>query len=186
MAMSKKSGGTTLTSDFTVPSSHVQRAPHSRTGFKRITLRDMCPVTDKVYNGRMLVLTIIESADFCTPSINLIAQDENNDAEKLNIYNFPEKNGEYFRTVVYTTGSKVTVYNPYHRIANDNKPAIRVDDFASIIAHPEEERILSMCRYCCAGNASRICPKCGKASYCSEECQKKDWDVYWHKLVCVP
>jgi hypothetical protein len=186
MAIFNQSSEVSTTLDYTIPSSHAQRAPQSHFAFKQITLSDMGPVTDRVYRGRLLTLTIIESADFCTPSINLIAQDENNDAEKLNIYNFPQEHGEYLRTIVYTIGSKVTVYNPYHRIANDNKPAIRVDDFASIIAHPEEERILSMCRYCCAGNASRICPKCRKASYCSEECQKKDWDVYWHKLVCVP
>ncbi|CAF0927778.1 unnamed protein product [Adineta steineri] len=102
---SKKSGMFVQEFNYSVPSAHTQRAPQSDFGFKNITLRHMCPDTDKVYRGCMLQLTIIESAEFATPSINLVVQDKNNDVEKLNIYNFPQNQGEYLCTTVYTIGT---------------------------------------------------------------------------------
>jgi hypothetical protein len=101
------------------------------------------------------------------------------------IYGFPEEQGEYLISKLYTVGSKMHIINPYLRIgANDMKTTVRVDDISSIVIQSESERILNMCRYCCEANASKVCSKCEQAHYRSKECQIMDWKLYKHKLLC--
>jgi tetratricopeptide (TPR) repeat protein len=162
-----------------------QQTAKSLIGLKPITLKEMNPTKDQVYNGYVLSVTIIEEAYSWTPSIHLVIEDENFDCERMLIYGFPKEGGEYLISKMYTIGSKMHVINPYLRIgATDRKPTVRVDDFSSIVMQSESEWILNMCRYCCEANTSKVCAKCHQAHYCSKECQIMDWKLYEHKLIC--
>ncbi|CAF1212103.1 unnamed protein product [Rotaria magnacalcarata] len=162
-----------------------QQTAKSLIGLNPITLREIDPRKDQVYNGYVLSVTIIEKPYSWIPSIHLVIEDENFDCERMLVYGFPKKQGEYLISELYTIGSKMHIINPYLRIgANDMKPTIRVDEFSSIVMQNESERILNMCRYCCEANASKTCSRCQQAQYCSKECQIMDWKLYKHKLIC--
>jgi tetratricopeptide (TPR) repeat protein len=162
-----------------------QQTAKSLIGLKPISLREMNPVKDHIYNGYVLSITIIEEAYSWTPSIHLVIEDENLDCERIFIYGFPEGQGEYLTSKVYTIGSKMNIINPYLRIgANDMKPLIRIDDFSSIMMQNESERVINMCRCCGEPNAPNVCGKCKQARYCTKECQTMDWKLYKHKLIC--
>lgn len=171
------------------PSNHEPRLKQQTTktliGLKPILLKEMDLLKDHIYDGHVLSVTIIDEAPFWLPSIHLVVIDENNDCERLFIYNFPESQAEYLVSKVFTIGSKMDVINPYLRIGkNDSQPLIRIDDFTSIIMQNESQRIINMCRCCGRSNASHVCSRCKRARYCSKECQTIDWKLYCHKLIC--
>jgi TPR repeat protein/DNA-binding SARP family transcriptional activator len=180
----KHNPGYTTTSSTRKPRVKQQTAK-SLIGLKSITLREIDPTKDQVYNGYVLSVTIIEESYSWIPSIHLIIEDENFDCERMLVYNIPEGQGEYLISKLYTIGSKLHIINPYLRIgAIDMKPSIRIDDISSILMQNKSEWILNMCRYCCEANARKACGKCQKALYCSKECQINDWKLYQHKLIC--
>jgi tetratricopeptide (TPR) repeat protein len=163
-----------------------QQTVKSSNGLKPITLREMNPTIDHIYNGYVLSVTIIEEAYSWTPSIHLVVEDEHLDCERLFIYDFPEGQQEYFTSKVFTIGSKMHIINPYLRLgANDMKSLIRIDDFSAIIMLNESERVMNMCRCCEKANASHVCTKCKQARYCTMECQTMDWETYKHELICT-
>ena len=171
------------------PTTHVprlqQKTAKSLVGLKPITLREMNPTKDHVYNGCVLSATIIEEASSWIPSIHIVVEDDRLDCERMHIYNFPDGQGEYFTSKLFTIGSKIHIINPYLRIgANDMKSTIRIDDFSSIIMRSESELVVNMCRCCGEANAPHVCGKCKQARYCSKECQKIDWQLYKHRLIC--
>lgn len=55
--------------------------------------------------------------------------------------------------------------------------------------HASEEYVASFCSLCCkrcaTGEKFKRCSKCHHASYCSKECQIKDWNLR-HKIECIP
>lgn len=162
-----------------------QQPTKSLTELKPITLREMNPTKDHIYNGYVLSVTIIERASSWIPSIHIVIEDEHFDCERMHIYNFPEGQGERFIDKVFIIGSKMHIINPYLRIGvNDMKSTIRVDDFSSIIMQNESERVMNMCRCCGEANALHVCSKCKEARYCSRECQTMDWKLYKHKQIC--
>jgi hypothetical protein len=162
-----------------------QQTAKSLISLKSITLREMDPTKDQVYNGCVLSVTVIEEAYSWIPSIHLVIEDENFDCERMLVYDVPEGQGQYIISKLYTIGSKMHIINPYLRIgANDRKPTVRVDEFSSVLMQSKSEWILNMCRYCCEANASKICSRCHEAPYCSKECQITDWKLYKHKLIC--
>ncbi len=174
---------------FIIPTTHQpsvkQSTAKSLIGLKPITLREMNPAKEHVYNGYVLSVTIIEKAYSSIPSIQIIIEDENLDCERMYIYGFPKEQSEYLINKVYTNGNKMHIINPYLRIgANDRKPSIRVDDFSSILMQNESERIINMCRCCGKANAPHVCSKCEQARYCTKECQTMDWNLYKHKFIC--
>jgi TPR repeat protein len=162
-----------------------QSTVKSLIGLKPVSLREMNPTKDHVYNGYVLSVTIIEEAWTWTPSIHLVVEDDHFDCERMFIYDFPDGQGEHLTSKVFTIGSKMSIINPYLRLgANDMKPLIRIDDFSSIVMQSESERVLKMCRCCGEANAPHVCIKCKQARYCSKECQIVDWQLYKHKLIC--
>jgi TPR repeat protein/uncharacterized coiled-coil DUF342 family protein len=162
-----------------------QRTAKSLIGLKPITLREMNPTMDHVYDGYVLSATIIEEAYSWTPSIHLVIEDEHLDCEKMCIYGFPEDQGEHLTSKVFTIGSKMHIINPYLQLnATDGKPVIRIDEFPSIMMQSESERVMNMCRYCGEANAAHKCSQCKRAHYCTKECQTMDWQLYKHKLIC--
>jgi TPR repeat protein len=162
-----------------------QQPTKSLVGLKPISLREMNPSKDHVYNGYVLSVTIIEEAYSWIPSIHLVIADEHLDCERMSIYGFSKTQAEYLINELYTIGSKMNIINPYLRIgAHDMKPLIRIDDFSSIVMESESERVLNMCRCCGEPNALHICSRCKQARYCTKECQTIDWKLYKHKLIC--
>ncbi|CAF3838928.1 unnamed protein product, partial [Rotaria sordida] len=162
-----------------------QQAVKSLIGLKPISLREIDPTKDHVYNGYVLSVTIIEDAYSWTPSIHLVIEDEHLDCERMFIYGFPEGHGKYLTSKVFTLGSKMSIMNPYLRLGgSDMKSSVRIDDFSSIIMQNESERVLNMCRCCGTSNALHVCGKCKQAHYCTKECQITDWKLYGHKLIC--
>ncbi|CAF1310485.1 unnamed protein product [Rotaria magnacalcarata] len=162
-----------------------QQTAKSLVGLKAISLREMDPTKDHVYQGYVLSVTIIEEAYTWIPSIHIVIEDEHHQCEQMFIFNFPDGQGEHLTSKVYTNGAKMHIINPYHRLgANDAKPLIRVDDFSSIIMQNESDRVINMCRCCGEPNAVHVCSGCKKARYCSKECQTMDWKLYDHKIIC--
>ncbi|CAF1564193.1 unnamed protein product [Adineta ricciae] len=162
-----------------------QRTANSLVGLKQISLREMDPTKDRVYEGYVLSVTIIEEAMSWSPSIHLVVEDERHDCEQMCIYNFPNNQGRYLTSTTYTIGTKMSIVNPYLRLgAYDLKPLIRIDDPLSIVMHNESERVMNMCRCCNEPNAPHVCGRCKQARYCSQECQVMDWKTYEHKLLC--
>jgi len=157
----------------------------SLVGLKPITIREMHPKKDHVYNGYVLSVTIIEQAYSWTPSIHLVIEDQHFDCKKMCVYGFPEDQGEHLISQVFAIGSKMHIINPYLRLGKiDLKPLIRIDDFSSIVMENESEHIINMCRCCGEANAPHVCSKCKRAYYCTRECQIMDWQLYKHKLIC--
>ena len=162
-----------------------QQTAKSLIGLKAISLREMDATIDRVYEGCVLSVKIIEDAHSWHPSIHLVIEDEHLDCERMFIYGFPEGQGEYLTSEVFNLGSRMNIINPYLRLgANDMKSLIRVDDFSSILMQNGSERVKNMCRCCGEANASHMCGKCGQSQYCRKECQVMDWSLYGHKLVC--
>ncbi|CAF1066409.1 unnamed protein product [Rotaria sordida] len=162
-----------------------QNSPASLIGLKGTTLREMNPAKDYVYQGYVLSGIIFEQSPVVEPSIWLLFEDDNGDLERLFIYNIPASEGWQLIKDTYIYGTKISILNPYMRMAADNKPAIRVDDASSIILHGNAHSVKDMCRCCSEPNASRVCGKCGSAHYCSKECQTIDWKQCGHKLICT-
>ncbi|CAF0963609.1 unnamed protein product [Adineta steineri] len=161
-----------------------QNSPASLIGLKGITLREMNPMKDHVYEGCILSGLIFEQSPVVEPSLWLLFEDDNGDLERLFIYNIPAAEGWQLVKHTYIHGTRISILNPYMRMAMDNKPAIRVDDASSIILHGDAHNVKDMCRCCSESNASRVCGKCGAAHYCSKECQTMDWKQCGHKLIC--
>ncbi|CAF1449022.1 unnamed protein product [Adineta steineri] len=161
-----------------------QKSPMSLIGLKGITLRDMNPMKDHIYQGCVLSGVIFEQSPVVEPSIWLLFEDDNGDLERLFLYNIPASEGWQLIKDTYVYGTKISILNPYMRMAADGKPAIRVDDASSIILHGGTHNVKDMCRYCTKANAARVCGKCKSAHYCSKECQTIDWKQCGHKLVC--
>ncbi|CAF3806421.1 unnamed protein product [Adineta steineri] len=163
-----------------------QPTSKSLIGLKSISLREINPTKDHVYNGYVLSVTIIDEALSWRPSIHLVIEDENYDCDHMVVYDFQDTQGKHLINEVFTIGTKMSIINPYLRIgANDGKPFIRVDDFSSIIFQHESERVVNMCRCCGQSNASHVCSRCKRARYCTKECQIMDWKLYEHKLICM-
>jgi hypothetical protein len=169
----------------TNPSRTTQKKPKKLTGLKSITLREMNPTKNHMYDGYVLSVTIIEQTLSFEPSILLLVEDDNLDIERLFIYGFNEADGQHLIKDVFIIGNKMEILNPSIKIGTtDLKPGVRVDDFRSIIMQDDTEKVIKMCRCCGQANAMHGCDKCKNARYCSRECQVIDWKEYEHKLIC--
>lgn len=149
---------------------------------KPILFADMDPKKDHIYEGFAIKLTLIEDAITGKPSISQIAEDENGDAQRIFVYNFPQ-NDETQNKLGF--GCKITVVNPYFRLAKDGKPMIRVDDISLMFLHSNTTN-KKRCRYC--GNECNLnvpCRQCKRSFYCSKLCLKKDGMELNHKDVCL-
>lgn len=148
---------------------------------KPILFADMDPKKDHIYEGFAIKLTLIEDAITGKPSITQIAEDENGDAQRIFVYNFPQ-NEETQNKLGF--GCKITVVNPYFRLAKDGKPMIRVDDISLMFLHSNTTN-KKRCRYCGNESDSAVpCRQCKRSFYCSKLCLKKDSMELNHKDVC--
>lgn len=149
---------------------------------KPIFFADMDPKKDHIYEKFAIKLTFIEDAITGRPSICQIAEDEKGDAQRIFIYNFPQ-NEETQNKIGF--GCKVTIVNPYFRLAKGGKPMIRVDDISLMFLHSSVSN-KNRCRYC--GSECQLtvpCRQCKRSYYCSKACLKKDSMELNHLDVCL-
>uniref|UniRef100_A0A914YUI4 MYND-type domain-containing protein n=1 Tax=Panagrolaimus superbus TaxID=310955 RepID=A0A914YUI4_9BILA len=153
---------------------------------KKITLKEMDPTKDKVYNGCILKVRILDWA-FKMYSIQTVIEDENGDVYRFAIYNWPtngnSKNGMAEALKTFRPNVKMSIINPYHRMAKDGQNTIRVEGpkFVKI----DTSMLNKLCHICGKeGKTLPSCSKCKMALYCSQECQKLDWTEFNHKSLC--
>jgi len=137
---------------------------------------------DKIYEGHVLKVTVIEDAILGTPSIALIVQDGNGDIGRLFIYNHPQNGKETHAELGF--GCRLSILYPHMRNMSDGYPGLRVDDPNLILKHTTLNNS-NRCHYCGKAEGSKVtCRKCGRVSYCSIGCLKKDAVKLCHYLVC--
>jgi hypothetical protein len=88
-----------------------------------------------------------------------VIQDEKGRVERIALYNLDEKTKKKLRV-----GRRLSVVDPYMRMAADGLPAIRVDDPARSVVLLEK---VQACHHC-AREATKLmsCAKCRKVAYC--------------------
>ena len=111
--------------------------------------------------------------------MRFLIEDDNCDMEMLNVY-FKDKDEDRI-SEDFRVGTKISISNPYMRMANDGLPCIRVDnvDDIKILEHRN-----NVCRTCLVDNCNFCCSKCKKAYYCSKECETMDQKELNHKDIC--
>uniref|UniRef100_A0A914YNR7 MYND-type domain-containing protein n=1 Tax=Panagrolaimus superbus TaxID=310955 RepID=A0A914YNR7_9BILA len=153
---------------------------------KKITLSDMDPTKDKVYNGCVLEVRIIDWPILIC-SIQTKIEDEKGDVNRFAIYNWPltgENNRDVLEAMkIFRPNVKISIINPYHRKSSDGQNTIRVEGPEYIKF--DTSMIDKMCHVCGKeGKALPSCSGCKMAIYCSKECQKFDWTEFNHKGIC--
>ncbi|XP_037027921.1 uncharacterized protein LOC119068449 [Bradysia coprophila] len=143
---------------------------------KKISLSDM---GEERQDGSAMKITFIEDAILGRPTIVQIAEDENGDAQRIFIDNFPQ-NEETHKHIGY--GCQVTLLNPHYETDPDGKPVIRVNSNL-LVLHPTDDG-QSRCRYCTRLGAAIPCRKCKRVFYCSKSCSMIDSVELNHKDVC--
>lgn len=158
----------------------THKLPKKIVDMKQIKLAEMNPTADKIYENRIITLTLIEDPVQGFPSFHLVAEDDEGDVTRLFSYNFPQTEAN---KASLAFGCRLSVINPYMRIFTDMKNGICVDDPKCLIYL---ESTNNMCRFCGEENATRNCANCKWAGCCSRECQKADWKQLKRKLICKP
>lgn len=156
-----------------------QKLPASLIGLKPAYINEIDFTKDHVLSGYVLEVTAIDIPLRTGMSIMLVVEDKNSNVQRVALYNFNENISSVKELGV---GSKLSIINPYIRMAQDGKPLIRVDDPSSVIFG---EKTVDMCGYCGNLSASSACGGCKTTKYCSKECQVSDWKEFQHKLICI-
>jgi len=137
---------------------------------------------DTVFTGRALKLTIIEDAVFVYLSFYLLVEDNKGNITRLFLYNYPQTK-EAQEEIGY--GCRFYLIYPHYRKMEDGGKGLRVDDPQLIFKQPHL-RNKDRCRYCGKEDGLKFtCGKCGRVTYFSKECLKRDADERQHCLVCV-
>lgn len=149
---------------------------------KEITFIDMHPDKDEVYMNRYINLLVSEDPMFgLYTAIHVIVHDDNGDCLNCSFYDLDHFDEDVRRNLCF--GSKITILNPFYRLASDGSIALRVDDSKTIIYH-SSGKDNPICRYCFKENPQHSCGNCKRAKYCCRSCQTDDWKSLKHKLIC--
>uniref|UniRef100_A0AC34FVA0 MYND-type domain-containing protein n=1 Tax=Panagrolaimus sp. ES5 TaxID=591445 RepID=A0AC34FVA0_9BILA len=166
--------------------SHTPQPPNwSASSLKKITLSDIDPTKDKVYNGCVLEVRIIDWI-YLSANLHTIIEDENGDVNRLIISNLPmtgDRNSDMLAAIkTFHPNVKISIINPYNCIIQPGQNAIRVQspEFFKL----DNSMIDKQCHVC--GKEAKIlpCSACKMACYCSKDCQKLDWVEFNHKSLC--
>ena len=166
------------TYEWSIPAPQQNR-PRSLTGLKETFLSQLDTSRDYIAKGYVLTVTIIEPPINLT-GVHFIVADENDDAERLAIYNLPGKFPS--NCDQYTLGTEIAIVEPYVRQSADGFVTIRVDEPSSVMMTGRRRN--KPCRYCGKEDASYNCARCNRACYCSKSCQVNDWKHLDHKRIC--
>uniref|UniRef100_T1INS6 MYND-type domain-containing protein n=1 Tax=Strigamia maritima TaxID=126957 RepID=T1INS6_STRMM len=168
-----------FTANITYQTKMKQEGPPQLSEVKSITLQEMDPLKEHIYNGFAFKCVVIDEPTLGFTGVGIVVEDENGDVQRACVYNISQDESVHGK-IGY--GCRITILNPYFRIAVDQKAIIRVDDVESVIFESGPDR--SRCRYCGKTGAVKTCGRCSKACYCSRECQIGDWKILRHKFVC--
>ncbi|CAL8124770.1 unnamed protein product [Orchesella dallaii] len=157
-----------------------QSFPKSMSQVKPIALKEMKPVRDKIYEDRVIDLTIIEDSNGKLGWIQVITQDENGDVVRLFIYNEEISIKESLDK--FGIGKKFAIFNPYMQVGDDEAGLVLRNYEPKCIVYLDH--VQNMCRFCGDENSQLKCSKCKEACYCSKECEQHDWKMMRHKLIC--
>jgi len=168
-----------LPKDKPTTSKLTQCFPKKMSQSKPITLNEMKPVSDTIYEDRVIELTIIEEHIIKLKWIQVIAEDNNGDVTRLFIHNVEVSKENLIKLGI---GQKITIYNPIMQMGDQETDiGIRNDEPKCIVY---QDQVHQLCRFCGGGNAAKKCSQCKKALYCSQKCQQHDWKILKHKLIC--
>lgn len=158
---------------------HLSKCPD---GYTKITLRDMNSHRDFVYKKHFIDLVICEDAMFgLLSTLNVLARDDNDDCINCSFHALDHYDPVVRENLAF--GSKITVLNPYHRLASTGTVTLRVDEPRMLI-YKEPGADNPMCRYCWKENPQHSCAVCKRVKYCGRRCQSDDWAIMKHKLIC--
>lgn len=155
--------------------------------YKPIYLEDMAKGCEHIYEGYILKLTLMEDPHeklTIGTAIHSVAHDDRNTYQRLSIYGdyMPERD-ELLANFGF--GTKISILNPYYRVALDGNTVIRVDDYDTVVIH-HELRNPKICRYCGDENPSGkiACKDCKRCFYCNARCMALDSKENDHFLIC--
>uniref|UniRef100_A0AC35GYP0 MYND-type domain-containing protein n=1 Tax=Panagrolaimus sp. PS1159 TaxID=55785 RepID=A0AC35GYP0_9BILA len=168
-----------------VAKSQKTAKPPSLVSLKKITLREMDPTEDKIYNGFVFQATIIDWA--CEiGGISTVIEDENGNVQRLTVCNWPSKDTHFNEMIDamkrFYPNSTVSIVNPYMRLAPDNLCFIRVENPAYILI--DNTTAENRCHVCGVKAETMKCGRCLMSKYCSKECQIYDCKVLEHNIIC--
>uniref|UniRef100_A0A914Y6E0 MYND-type domain-containing protein n=1 Tax=Panagrolaimus superbus TaxID=310955 RepID=A0A914Y6E0_9BILA len=165
--------------------SQIPLPPNWSSSSNKITFKDMDPTKDKVYNGCILEVRILDWA-YLSASIHTIIEDENGDIRRFALFNWPlsgEQNADMIKIIkTFCPNVKMLIVNPYHCMIDRGQNIIRVEgpDFIKF----DTSKIDKLCHVCGKEAKIRPCSVCKMAFYCSKDCQKIDWREFNHKSIC--
>uniref|UniRef100_A0A914XUZ7 MYND-type domain-containing protein n=1 Tax=Panagrolaimus superbus TaxID=310955 RepID=A0A914XUZ7_9BILA len=169
----------------TVPKPASFPKPPRLASLKAITLKDINPTIDKVYDGYVLEVKIIDFS-YLMVAINTVIEDENGDIQRLAVYNWPlkgDRKAEIAEAIkTFRPNVMVSIINPYMRLSSDMKNIIRVEN--PVYIRLDNTSADQKCTFC--GKEAKVlpCSKCMMVRYCSKECQRIDWIEFKHKEMC--
>ena len=155
---------------FIIPGVHQQVTSTNFFNLKQLYLQDIDHTKDQVHKNCAISLTNV-MIPISLNAIFLLAKDDKNDVIRVQIYGMDKR--EMYN--IFPIGTRITLINPYLRIAQDG-PLLRVDDPKSIIFNDS----VSICHYCSITTNLQVCGRCNKAKYCCKECQREDYKIHKH------
>ncbi|CAL8124791.1 unnamed protein product [Orchesella dallaii] len=159
----------------------TQKHPKRMGPVKSITLKDVNITSDQIFEDKMIDLTIIEEPVFESNFVHILAEDENGEVIRLDIYNFKSTKVNEGKL---DFGRRIAILNPYIVVESQDGilKQIRNDEPKCIIYLGKVQT--HTCRFCGEDKTSVKCSICRKALYCSTECRALDRKLSGHDLVC--
>ncbi|KJE98266.1 hypothetical protein CAOG_08256 [Capsaspora owczarzaki ATCC 30864] len=162
---------------FTTPSEHITSAetlPRSPIQIDEMFL----PCVERLYHNRVLECVIVGSGLRAT-SISYIVEDSSRAPAVLSIYNLSAAQER-----LLVPGRVIKITSPLARVVPSDSMRIRVDD-------PQHHLIIGdhipLCWFCLKQQEASLlkaCGRCKQAKYCSETCQRSDWQTNDHEFLC--
>ncbi|XP_004346395.2 hypothetical protein CAOG_05722 [Capsaspora owczarzaki ATCC 30864] len=163
---------------FTTPSEHITSA--DTLPLSPIQIDEMfLPCVERLYHNRVVECVIVGSGFRVTP-ISYIVEDSSRAPAILSIYNLSAAQER-----LLVPGRVIKIISPLARVPQSGPICIRVDD-------PQHRLFIGdhipLCWFCLKQQEASLlmtCGRCKQAKYCSETCQRSDWQQNGHKFLCT-
>jgi len=155
----------------------------SLSGLRECRIMDLAPHLGKRASGLVLYGTLCTRPQRMM-SLMTILEDSVGDAVLIALYNVSSVNSERWREC-FPKGMRIGIKEPFLKRFANATVGIRVDDASDIVY------VTPVCMRLGCGIARtaklqlKVCSRCGVSRYCSERCQKLDWND-GHKNACQP